>query len=353
MIKEETSQLAIVQSGIASLAQGLPSLDHNPSTAREVEELTRMMGQSAMNPTSLAQLEIPKREPIIGEWFREGDLGFVFAPRGLGKTWLSMLMARKCADGHGSCGLWTVHRTKKVLYVDGEMPLDSMLERDRLIASLPSENLTFLQHEAFFHQHGRVLNLSDPTTQQALLAHCQANGVEILILDNLSCLFSGVKENDADAWELVLPWLLTLRRNRIAVVIVAHAGRNGQMRGTSRREDAAFWVIQLSEVADAASPKTGARFVSKFIKNRNGTEEACPSYQWEFTTKPTLDEVEVRCAIVSPLDQLVGWVRDGLSSASDIAVEMGVSKGQVSKLAKQAIERGLIRKEAREYLPCP
>ena len=72
-----------------------------------------------------------------------------------------------------------------------------------------------------------------------------------MFLDNLSCLFSGIKENDADAWELVLPWLLEMRRNRIAVIIVAHAGRNGYMRGTSRREDAAFWIIQLTEAKDA------------------------------------------------------------------------------------------------------
>ena len=106
-----------------------------------------------------------------------------------------------------------------------------------------------LNHDALFHRSGKVLNLADPVTQEALLATMLEDGVKVLFLDNLSCLFSGVKENDADAWESVLQWLLTLRRHRIAVVFVHHSGRNKEtMRGTSRREDAAFWVIRLDEI---------------------------------------------------------------------------------------------------------
>ncbi len=120
--------------------------------------------------------------------------------------------------------------------------------------------------EALFHLTGKVLNLADRATQDALTARMLADGASVVILDNLSCLFSGVKENEADAWEGVLPWLLTLRRNRIAVIIVAHAGRNKEMRGTSRREDAAFWVIRLDEIEGDA--REGARFLSRFTKDR-------------------------------------------------------------------------------------
>ena len=63
----------------------------------------------------------------------------------------------------------------------------------------------YLQHEALFHLTGKVLNLTNPTAQAVILEKCQRNGIEILFLDNLSCLFSGIKENDADAWERVLP----------------------------------------------------------------------------------------------------------------------------------------------------
>lgn len=47
----------------------------------------------------LAQIAVPPREAILGDWFKDGDLGFIFGARGLGKTWLAMLLARRCAEG--------------------------------------------------------------------------------------------------------------------------------------------------------------------------------------------------------------------------------------------------------------
>jgi hypothetical protein len=75
-----------------------------------------------------------------------------------------------------------------------------------------------------------------------------------------------MKENEADSWELVNNWLLDLRRRKIAVVIVHHAGRSGEMRGTSKREDNVFWIIALDDARKDADDKRGARFVSRFTK---------------------------------------------------------------------------------------
>lgn len=91
-------------------------------------------------------------------------------------------------------------------------------------------------------------------------------GVQVVVIDNLSCLFRGVAENEANAWEAVLPWVLDLRRAGISVV-VAHAGRNGQMRGTNRREDSAHWVQSLEPAHDDSGDFNGTRFVSRFTKN--------------------------------------------------------------------------------------
>ena len=76
-----------------------------------------------------------------------------------------------------------------------------------------------------------------------------------------------MKENEGDAWEPVKQWLLTLRRNRISVVLVHHAGRNGEMRGTSKREDDVFWIIRLDEASK--DQRNGAQFLSRFTKDRN------------------------------------------------------------------------------------
>ena len=46
--------------------------------------------------TQLRVLGTPPRDKLLGDWFFEGDLKFIFAPRGIGKTWL----ARNLSGNH-------------------------------------------------------------------------------------------------------------------------------------------------------------------------------------------------------------------------------------------------------------
>jgi RecA-family ATPase len=307
-----------------------------------------VLQKATLTPKELGELAIPRRQPIVGGWFMQGDLGFIFGQRGLGKTWLAQHLARRIAEG-GRVAEWSVPQPRKVLYVDGEMAFDAIRERDIALSEGATENLLYLQHEALFHSSGSVLNLTCPSAQEALLEICRTKKVDVLILDNLSCLFSGIKENDADAWELVLPWLLEFRRRQIAVVFVAHAGRNGNMRGTSRREDAAFWVIQLTEAMQTSDIQNGARFNARFVKNRNATEEECPRMEWHFHKPTGQEKAEISSRPLSTIAIFRELVETGLTSATDIAEEMGSSKGQVSKLANKGIQEGWLKKEGRDY----
>ena len=300
---------------------------------------------SLVDSATLRTMPVEPRRFIVSPFFREGDLGFIYAKRGDGKTWLAMLLAKAAATG-ATAGPWKAEGVWPVLYVDGEMPAEESKRRDSALGGA-GENLTWLHHEIFFDRTGRTLNLTNPATQAALTALLMERGFRVLVLDNLSCLFSGVKENDADAWELVLPWLLELRRRKIAVVIVAHAGRNGLMRGTSRREDAAFWVLKLERCGDGARE---LKFTSLFTKNRNALEDDCPPLEWTITAEAD-GSARVTAKQSSGVELLVSWVEAGLDSASDIAQEMGISKGQVSKLAKKAEVAGRIKIKDRRYLP--
>jgi putative DNA primase/helicase len=308
--------------------------------------------KAASTPTGLNAISVPPCQPIIGSWFKQGDLGFIHGPRGLGKTWLAMVLARKCAEGSNFGGLpeWHIHAPRRVLYVDGEMSMDGIRERDFALAVCPSQNIIYLQHEALFHLTGAVLNLTEPEAQAALLEKCRQDKIDILLLDNLSCLFSGMRENDADAWERVLPWLLDLRRNRIAVIFIAHSGRNGLMRGTSRREDAAFWIINLGELKEGGDERQGAKFVSRFVKNRHASDTDCPELEWRFLRPPNDPKAYVTWKKVVARDKLRRSIEDGLTVASDIAADMGVSRGQVSKLATKAVKEGWLKKKGREYV---
>ncbi len=297
-----------------------------------------------VSESELDALDIPKRKPLLGDWFFEGDLGFVTAKRGVGKTWLGLHMARALADG-SECGPWKAHTAVKVLYIDGEMPLDEMRDRNaELRTKGPTENVFVLSHQLVFDRQERNLCLSDPECQEALTQICAERGIRVVFIDNQSTLITRVRENSADDWrDLIEGWLLGFRRRGIAVVVINHAGRNGEMRGTSKREDPAFWSIMLEAVEGTGD---GAEFGSRFTKNRNAVKDPA-QLRWHFC--PSGDGVTVTYAELDPIDALVEWVREGFSHCSEIAEVMGISKGQVSKLAKKAEKAGKLKIVGRLY----
>jgi len=310
-----------------------------------------LIDKSVKSSAGLASITMPAREAIIGNWFKQGDLGFIYGPRGLGKTWLGMFLARRCAEGvnMGASPEWNVRGPRRVLYVDGEMPVDEIQERDATLSLNPAPWLYYLQHEAMFHLTGRVLNLTDGAAQAAVLEKCQREKIEILILDNLSCLFPGLRENGADSWDQVLPWLLELRRNRIAVIFIAHAGRNGTMRGTSRREDAAVWIISLTEPKDSVEVAQGARFIARFVKARNTPEAQCPPLEWTFLKPPGAPKVHVTWKNLSAPELFRECIELGMCSAKDIAKRMELTPARVSQLAKKGIKDGWLIKDGQKY----
>src|SRR5437868_5393786 len=125
-----------------------------------------------------------------------------------------------------------VHR---VLYVDGEMILSDLQQRLSEISvglgcQIPNEGFQILAAD---HTEGGI-NLATQEGQAGIERLLE--GVDLVILDNLSTLFPNGSENAGDAWEPMQSWLLKLRRNGKSVLFVHHAGNNGRQRGTSRRE---------------------------------------------------------------------------------------------------------------------
>jgi hypothetical protein len=317
-------------------------------TVREAEQSwLDALNAAVVTSSELHDLELIPRKKLLGDWFCEGDLGFIFAFRGVGKTWLALAIAQALSTS-GKLGDWQAHERVKVLYIDGEMPPDLMRSRcEGLDAS--NGNLHFLNHEILFDRTGKVLNVTNREIQDAITERCLTTGVKVLILDNLSTLASGMRENEADSWELVNNWLLDLRRRKIAVVIVHHAGRSGEMRGTSKREDNVFWIIALDDAKTNADDKRGARFISRFTKPSRNTQEEVPAYEWHFVTDETTRFVGVEHKHAQTMDVFLGLVEDGVRDCNQIAQEMKTSSASISRLAKRALDAGKIVKKSREY----
>jgi putative DNA primase/helicase len=295
-----------------------------------------------LSAPQLMALHLEQRPPVLGAFLREGDLGYLFAPRGAGKSWLAMLMARAIANSE-ALGIWQAgDRPREVIYFDAEMNLADVQERARKLC-IASERFHWLSNERLFQGGLRGVNIAD-VTHQAALSDMLPDGC-VFIIDNLSTAQVGMDENDNNAFDALRDWLLSLRHRRITVLIVHHAGRNGNMRGASRREDMAHWIISLKDAsADDGAVKV---LTTAFTKVRNCQGSDAPPLKW--TLKDEGETLAIECAVHVGTDALLSHIQEGISSATELAEALGVSTGTVSKWAKKLITAGRIEKHGREY----
>ncbi len=303
-----------------------------------------------MSASELATRELPPRKRLLANWPCEADLGFVFAPRGVGKTWLAMALPMalsQCAN----LGKWNAGEDKvRVLYVDGEMPLELTRYRSRGM-SLEKGDVTYLHHELLFNEYGTSLNIGKEEHRQGITSLLVDGGYRCIILDNLSSLASGIDKNKGDAYEPIANWLLELRRRKITVIVIHHAGRNADvMRGHTKREDACSWIIQLRDAKTEG--ESGAKFITHFAKPSRNTGEPLPDLLWHFTTaKDGVVSIQCETAEVSEYEAFIQLVLDGVETQADIAEQMAKPKGTISKWAKKAAASGRIRRDGNKLLP--
>jgi putative DNA primase/helicase len=226
---------------------------------------------------------------------------------------------------------------RQVLYVDGELPIELLQERIRII--MRSCNLDTQGHLKLITpdlQEFGTPNIATVEGQAMIEEHL--GGVDLLVLDNLSCLCRGGVENEAESWEPVQEWLLRLRSRGITVLFDHHAGRSGNPRGTSKREDVIDLIVGL-KAPDNYTPEEGARFEIHFEKARGlhgkAIEAIEASLQADANGNPVWTTRTIEDAV---LRRVIDLAADGLSQA-DIATEIGRHKSTVSRALKNVREK--------------
>jgi hypothetical protein len=280
----------------------------------------------------LLALDIPERGMVLEPIIPEKGLALLYAMRGTGKTHVALGVAHAVATGTRFLN-WHSPKPRRVLLVDGEMPAADL--RDRLKTIVTGSGVAaapgMLRVLAGDLRDDGIGNLARPQVQSSL-ERC-LHGVELLILDNLASLIAGQRESDADSWTTMQQWLLRLRRRGVSVLVVHHAGKNGEQRGVSNREDLLDTSISLRRPSDY-SPAEGARFEVHVAKGRG--LRGAPALPFEamlasrqdmtaWTVKPIEDVERTRVAAL---------LADGLS-IRDIAEETGIARSTVHRLKKK------------------
>jgi putative DNA primase/helicase len=288
---------------------------------------------SAMSLAELFALDIKPRGMVLDPIIPEKGLAMLYATRGTGKTHVALGIAYAVATG-SSFLKWRAPRARKVLLIDGEMPAAALRERLKHISNGETPLPDTLALVAGDLVEQGIGNLGRPEVQAEL--EPLLDGAGLLILDNLSSLTAAMSENDSDAWSPVQQWLLRLRRRGISVLIVHHAGKTGEQRGTSRREDVLDTSIALRRPSDYGAGQ-GARFEVHIEKARGIHGEAARPFEARLDVVNESAVWTVKEIEDLDRDRAQALFAAGLS-LREVAEELGISKTGAHRLKREIEE---------------
>ncbi|MDQ3196656.1 MAG: AAA family ATPase [Pseudomonadota bacterium] len=287
--------------------------------------------------------ELPVREEILGPWMLTQSLSMVYAWRGVGKTHVALGIAYAVASG-GKFLTWKAPKSRSVLYIDGEMPAPALQERlvNIAVATDGEAERGMLRLLTPDLQPSVMPDLATTEGQDAI--EPMLGDAELVIVDNLSCLVRrGGRENDAESWLSVAEWALRMRARGRSVLFIHHSGKNGQQRGTSKREDLLDAVLSLKQPPDH-EPAQGAVFEIHYEKARNLHGDQLAPVEARLTTDAHNHQVWVTRAVTeTTLDRVVTLANEGLTQ-SQIVDELEMNRSTVSRALRKAKAKGLITK---------
>lgn len=296
--------------------------------AIEGAQLLTPPGLKAYNIADFLELDIPPHENILAPIIKTQSLSMLFAKRGVGKTHIALGIAYAIASG-GKFLKWNAERPRRVVYLDGEMPACTMQERlTRIVqdSDVKAEPNFFTLLTPDMQDIG-MPDISTKEGQAEIEPFVQ--DAEFIVIDNISTLARTGKENEAEGWLPIQGWALDMRSRGKSVLFIHHAGKGGQQRGTSRREDVLDLVMELRHPDDYRGDQ-GARFEVHFTKARHLIGDEATPFEanltpcgWSFQS---IHDVELK--------KVLELKAEGLS-LRDIAQETGISKSRLGRMIKE------------------
>jgi putative DNA primase/helicase len=263
----------------------------------------------------------------------------VVAYAGLGNgvaTFFALNVAYAVASG-GEFLCWQV---LKVLYIDSKQYARRLLN----YCHAPSRS----QRGCITRLPVFMPDLATIEGQQAIEPFLE--GVKLIVIDNISTLCRSGRENESEGWITVQEWALRQRSAGRSVLFVHHAGKGGNQRGTSKREDVLDTVINLKRPIDY-NPSEGASFEVHFEKTRGFSgEDAEP-----LSCRLGYDQHNNPAWLYSRLedstfDKVVTLINEGLTQA-EIVIELDINKSNISRHVKKARLQGLIQEPKTKSKP--
>jgi hypothetical protein len=236
--------------------------------------------------------DIPERDYLLGNVMCTTSRWFVIGETGIGKTLFGGALGGAVAKGSGFLN-WQAHRLSRVMFIDGELPVETFKERMELIAARYGHDIPFFGYNREDLGFDGMPPLNSDLGQVWLRRETEAVKPDLIIFDSIMCLLVGPMQDEA-TWAPMKPLVCELSARKIAQVWFNHANDLGKSFGDKTREWEMDTVAKLSKIEDdetairlefakarLRTPKTAGQFAPLIIRPAENwkceTAEGAPS----------------------------------------------------------------------------
>ena len=303
--------------------------------------------KNALTTISLGDLldrQFPPREHLVAPWLRQGESAMLWADNGLGKTMLALSLSLAVAGGGELLG-WQSSKPRAVLYVDGEMHVQDLRDRLATLAgtvqgcnmAAARRNLTVLSRQ---DQGGDVAfpDLAQPGGRDKIIDHARAVDAELIVLDNFATLADVADENEAAAMSPVLAFLLRLKQDGRACILVHHSNKSGEtFRGSSKLATTFEVIIGLTRT-DGRRPMDGTGFDLTWTKFRGQPSPATRPFAAALEERDGALRWTAGAALGDEIATLIATVQSGrYGTQKEIATALEWDEPKVSRIKNKGI----------------
>jgi AAA domain len=191
---------------------------------------------SYLSASSWLTRELPTVDRLLGDFLTTTTRGFIIGRTGLGKTMLGLAAAMGAAFGTGFLH-WRSSRPARIVYLDGEMPRELLIERiqdaarrigrSNLLGNLMVFSIEDAEEIAErFPMLGMMEALNTEPGHDFVKRLVKMLKPDAIIFDNVQSLLAGVQKEE-ETWIGALPIFQWLTKQRVGQLWFDHTGHEG------------------------------------------------------------------------------------------------------------------------------
>jgi len=291
----------------------------------DVDEIDYKRTISFSDLDNFLTTDFPQPSYIIEPLVSDQSIVQIVGASGVGKTMFGLAIAGAISTANGLLGMTSIGGPRPVLYVEGELPASDI--QIRISGMLKSINKKDVTKNFFVSSLQQQLKVNDRgftpiQTEQGLIEIENAivdikkrtGKMPVIFIDNISCLASGLKENDADAWSPIINKFVKWKNMGSTVFYFHHLNKGNDSSGSTMQHRTIDMVIRMRKPDNKQKIKTfedkGVQAIVDFPKwrlhdNSKHAQEhmlICEDWKWQKLPVLTSDEIEIVRMVDEELD---------------------------------------------------